>query len=597
MARYLITSADERSWKFDRPVLFLGEWCRLYDRKHIWSEMDAVVAKPYGLEPGKKAQDIAYVLKVAEQILQELTEALNTFHQTRHDKRYWNIVLGHWLQRYVSVAFNRFHTLDQAIKNHAVTGTTIFEAKDYSLATTDTLSFNRACNDDQWNHVFYSRLIAYRGDVVSNSAVPPLLGVKGFKDEAKHPTGQRTWYQQLVGLAVHKVAPKLSRNTDAFIITSALPIKEEIKLQLALGQVPQLWRSPSFERFSPESGPRANLMLDFGPYEGFERYIRWQLPEIIPTCYLEGYKSLLKTLERLLWPKKPKFIYTSNNFATDEIFKAWVGEKVEQGIPYFVGQHGNNYGTDLYKGNSNWPERSSADNFFTWGWTNGDSRNIPAFVFTTAGRNPQKEVPEAGGLLLVEACTVNRVYAWDNYFEFGDYQEDQFRFVAALPQAIQKKLMVRLYHGYRNLPWFDEQRWKDRSPHTHIDSGQVNIREATEQSRLVVHSYDSTGILETLSLNIPTMCFWQGGLTHLLTEAKPYYELLRNAGILADSPEHAAELVALYWENVSEWWQSKKVQDARKAFCMQYARTEKHPVSTMKCLLTKACKDVVKKTR
>ena len=33
---HLITSANELTWKFDRPVVFLGEWCRLDDRKHVW---------------------------------------------------------------------------------------------------------------------------------------------------------------------------------------------------------------------------------------------------------------------------------------------------------------------------------------------------------------------------------------------------------------------------------------------------------------------------------------------------------------------------------------------------------------------------------
>ena len=51
--RYLITTADENTWKFDRPVIFLGEWCRLYNRKHIWGGMDALVAEPYGLKPSK----------------------------------------------------------------------------------------------------------------------------------------------------------------------------------------------------------------------------------------------------------------------------------------------------------------------------------------------------------------------------------------------------------------------------------------------------------------------------------------------------------------------------------------------------------------
>ena len=55
--RYLITTADESTWKFDQPVIFLGEWCRLYERKHIWHNLDAIIAKPYGLGKFKKDAD------------------------------------------------------------------------------------------------------------------------------------------------------------------------------------------------------------------------------------------------------------------------------------------------------------------------------------------------------------------------------------------------------------------------------------------------------------------------------------------------------------------------------------------------------------
>ena len=47
--KYLITTEDESTWKFDRSVIFLGEWCRLFSRKHIWENLDAIVAEPYGL--------------------------------------------------------------------------------------------------------------------------------------------------------------------------------------------------------------------------------------------------------------------------------------------------------------------------------------------------------------------------------------------------------------------------------------------------------------------------------------------------------------------------------------------------------------------
>jgi putative transferase (TIGR04331 family) len=71
-----------------------------------------------------------------------------------------------------------------------------------------------------------------------------------------------------------------------------------------------------------------------------------------------------------------------------------------------------------------------------------------------------------------------------------------------------------------------------------------------------------------------------------MPEAKPYYELLRNVGILADTPEQAAEFVVLHWDNLEGWWESKKVQDVRREFCQQYARTEKNPIRKLKKILT-----------
>ena len=82
------------------------------------------------------------------------------------------------------------------------------------------------------------------------------------------------------------------------------------------------------------------------------------------------------------------------------------------------------------------------------------------------------------------------------------------------------------------------------------------------------------------------MCFWYGGLNHILDSARPYYELLRDAGILADTPDQAAKNVVLHWDNISEWWGNEEVQNARRLFCEQYARVEHQPVRTLKRLLT-----------
>ena len=37
---FLVTTANQKYWKTDEKILFLGEWCKLYSEKHIWSNLD-----------------------------------------------------------------------------------------------------------------------------------------------------------------------------------------------------------------------------------------------------------------------------------------------------------------------------------------------------------------------------------------------------------------------------------------------------------------------------------------------------------------------------------------------------------------------------
>ena len=99
-----------------------------------------------------------------------------------------------------------------------------------------------------------------------------------------------------------------------------------------------------------------------------------------------------------------RIVFTSNNSDTDEgNFKYWAAAKAESGVPYYTGQHGNNYGTHRYMNPS--VEESTADRFLTWGWADGLRQHVPAFIFTTAGRKAPAYDPR-GGLLLVELCLV-----------------------------------------------------------------------------------------------------------------------------------------------------------------------------------------------
>lgn len=584
--KHLVTTAEERTWRFDAPVLFLGEWCRLYDRKFVWEEMDAEVAEPFTLEDDELLKSISYAQDLTAKLVSELTVSLNSFHDTDHSRRYWNILLGHWVGDHVDVCFNRYFSIEQALNHYDIASTTIIDPAAYSLTTLDSTEFVWACNDDTWNNVLCARVLQHMGYTDSDLEI---AYIESREDFFKQDAGSSTFKRIIrpIGRAVidfaRNMLGRLAKNSDVFIINSYLPKWEEIKLQLAFWQCPQFWKSPPLTKVERDTELRKKLLISSENYNGFEKFVRDLLPELIPTCYLEGYVELGKQVEALPWPTHPKFIFTSNNFDYDEIFKAWVGVKVKEGVPYFTGAHGN------YQGNpyaSNQPELVSCDNFFCWGSTNGNAKHISAFVFKIA--NQLLKTKPDGGLLLIEHCVPHRNTLNDMYGKFCTYQEQQFQFVAALPEAIKQELTVRLHGAWRYLRWSDDSRWRDRLPSVSLEMGEAPIRKLCANNRLVVHSYDSTGILESLASNIPTLCFWEDGLNHLEHRDRPYYELLRGAGILADSPEQAALFVAKNWDNLDEWWKREEVQHARSVFCEQYARSETYPVRKMKQLLEAA---------
>ena len=121
-----------------------------------------------------------YIDGLAKQILTELTEVLNKYHMVQHGERYWNILVGPWLRIYLQLAFNRYYALEQALKNYEISGTVIIEGNNCDLATSDTRSFMDACEDDRWNHNFYSRIMTFRGDVELN---PTFVSPEKRRDE------------------------------------------------------------------------------------------------------------------------------------------------------------------------------------------------------------------------------------------------------------------------------------------------------------------------------------------------------------------------------------------------------------------------------
>ncbi len=90
-------------------------------------------------------------------------------------------------------------------------------------------------------------------------------------------------------------------------------------------------------------------------------------------------------------------------------------------------------------------------------------------------------------------------------------------------------------------------------------------------SRIVVHSYLGTSWLETIGMNIPTVCFYDPEAYKFRPDAKSLIDELARVGILHTSGSSAATLVNKIDDDVAKWWLSTEVQLARTNFAEKFA--------------------------
>jgi len=584
VARFLVTTALEDTWPAeDVPVLFLGEWCRLYDRKSVWEKRDAVVAPYHWDDRQKLRKDYLYLKVLYEELLAELVTKLNKVHGVNYSVRYWRIIAGPWLGFFIQMLFDRWTMLCQVAHANDISGVRVRLSKDEQVVPNDMAAFVQLFLSDTWNETIYGQLLSWMDIPVKKLdaktemlASPGNANAERFAYKFKH---------SLARMASH-LSGAFCRDNEYFFIASYLPLNQDLLLQFKLGQLPKLWR-PVAAPAKPANPTARQWGWAFPDNaDDFPAIVRSMIPRHIPTAYLEGYSCLVATTKSLRWPKRPKAIFTSNSYCSDDVFKVWAADRVENGTPLIIGQHGGNFGMAKWSFTED-HQAQIADKFLTWGWSDKRWKSVlPVGNLKGFGRSV---VPDERGMALLVQMAMPR-YSYHMYSipvsrQWLSYFDDQCRFVKSLPKGLQEKILVRLYiHDYG---WGQKKRWIDNFPSIQIDDGSDSMASLMKRSRLYISTYNATTYLESLSLNFPTLIFWNKRHSELRPGVEPDFEMLRSVGIFHDTPESAAHHMQSIWGDVAAWWSSASVQSARQRFCERYALIPQKPIDVMETVFRK----------
>jgi putative transferase (TIGR04331 family) len=583
MSRHLITTAIERTWPVGQPALMLGEWCRRFSRRDAWISLDVEIV-PYHWDDRSKLQaDYKYIAKIYEELLSELAERLNSIHSVAYSIKYWRILVGPWLGHFVQVLFDRWAVLSSAIENFDASEVTVQNIDPILMVPADMNEFIAMYVGDSWNEAVIAQLVLkYTTVPVRHVDAGVSLSVGGRAD---NNFGIRHYLKLAFDGLSRYCLPLITRKDEGFFASTYMPRRSEWWLQLQFWQVPKTRRVVNTPKVAVDSNLRRWTLGDgvFLRRCDFRRIVRDLIPLHIPTVYLEGYAQLRNICRLQPWPAVPRFIFTSNAFSSDDVFKVWAAEKVENGVPLIIGQHGGNYGMALWSYMED-HQIAIADKFISWGWSRESEPKVePVCNLKVIGLS---QAWDPNGRALMTELTLPR-YSYQMFSspvgcQWLKYFDDQCRFVRALPEHVRLQLTVRLYSDYG---WDEAERWRAQFPDIHLDSGIVPLSSLIAHSRISISTYNATTFLESLALNVPTIVFWDPIYWELNDDATRGIQVLKDAGIFHESPESAAAQLAQIWDDVRGWWSGALVQHARKEFCSKYSRTSKDSLKHLESAL------------
>jgi putative transferase (TIGR04331 family) len=536
--------------------------------------MDAIVAPYHWDDRAKFAQDYLFLNRAYETVLPLLATKLNEHHGVTHSLRYWRVLVGPWLLYFTQILFDRWSMLVRVREQFDISGMHGSADGANRLVAADMIEFISLFQRDDWNLSIYTQLaLDYVQIAVNGTAASRLEALP------QSPPRKSCWIAHPMRTS-SRILAALSGPADVVVMDSTLSHRQNLALQIRLGQIPVLRSCEQIQRAEADDAQRKWFIPSSHDLGQFERVLVSMIPRNIPTAYLEGYAALAAASDRVTWPMRPRTIIASQLLHTDEVVKLKVAQHVENGVPLTVLQHGGGYGISQHM-STEYHETTIADRFLTWGWTSPELPNqIPA-VFPRAGRHTARS-GSADRLLIVGVCYPRQSYKltsepiasqWLTYFE------GQCRFLASLPEEIRNLSTVRLYPA--DYGWCQKERWHHRMPGVHIDDGAVPLARLFRQAKLVVATYNATVFLETLARNVPTIIFWSPQLWELRETAVPFFRRLQEVGIFHESSEAAAQQVTDIWPDIEKWWNCVEVSSARQSFCDQFARTTQDPVGDL----------------
>ncbi|MEI7832419.1 MAG: hypothetical protein WCJ56_04390 [bacterium] len=538
--------------------------------------------------------------------LDYLTTVLNSAHHVTYSRRYWEILLGAWLIKHLMVLIDKYDLLlgpcSACLQQCAELPYPPTLPMSWEVVNSTRYDENASWNEYMLRYVG-ARIAEFRAGTPGACTVLPqpsqlfplwqrrlhcwwdghstprkMAGaLKGRLVQMCQTRRERKFNQQLPSTAG---GTAFSVNYRNLILGAA---REEFD-QLIATQTQQVSLLPEIPlncSIRPNLAQRQDIFAALPAGNEEEYLIRASLIDHFPSIYLEGYVGALRDLHRQYAKTPCARVVVFGNLYESVATNFFVAEQVEHHHAKLVTiQHGGGYGILTANNKERW-EMSVSDEYRTWGWTsNAHTVPMPAFRCTNLTVRDARAQARLSGMLLVSGLCfpyMNEIYLAPQLCTPIAYRDNIVAFLRAYLACNSGELHWRPYYAYSHSRSVVAHAQQTLSPED-WQRIQLHAREPfyplIEQMALFVCDHCQTTMLETLAANIPTIVFWDPAWLPPTPTATDIFVDLARVGILHATPRAAAEFIATVAADLSGWWYSTSVQQARHAFVETFARQD-----------------------
>ena len=559
----LVTTALENTWKENERIVFLGEWCTLYDRSLVWSQLNSDTLSYHWKDRGKLKQDYNYLEDFYEKSLIELTGVLNNIHGVEQSIDYWRIVLGPWLLTYVAVIWDRWENIRIAFNSHEFKNTRVVDCNIIDLAPKDYTDASELFQDQLWNHLIFADIIQSQ---YSQQISIESVCYKVENSVQKAPISKRSIKLSAVYF-MDRLFGKIKTRYKIVFVDSYFDPWTQLKLALSLRQLPRFhFEFKKALKMPKSSNSKRRLSINFKADTPFEEFIGSNIMLHIPIAYLEGYFYLKnKAIQKL---PNCDVIFTSNAHFYNDLFKVWCADRVAINAKLIVSEHGGSLRSSMNDFNH---EEKIA--FLKTVWHDPyDLRHIKLPPNKIMGmkipKGNVKNIVIIGLEFPLFSCGCKSGPRASLILE--DYAQ-KIIFARKLDSKVYDNLLV---HPYKNNGWNTHKRYMDDLGVNKISTS-LTLKEAIGRSRIIVCTYPQTTFSEAMHSGVPTILLYTEIYWELISDFDDVEQVLKDASIIFSSPDDAAKHVNKVWENVSSWWDSEKTVKAREYFFDRCGRVDR----------------------